>query len=79
MNTQIATGVSRIFLVVFLAVAAIILIVWFQNRVPVGGPTVTVSNGTTTPSSQAVLEVDAITLDNVEKEFQAIDSNINAL
>ncbi|MBI1755241.1 hypothetical protein HY250_00835 [Candidatus Azambacteria bacterium] len=85
MDTHISTGVSRIFLVVLLAVAAIILIVWFRNQIPVGGPTITVSNGAVakkpavSTSFETVQEVDSIAISDVDKEFRAIDGDINAL
>lgn len=91
MHTQISAGISRMFLVLLIAVAAIVLVVWFKNQTPFAGePAVKINKPAMVKPSIAqpaaiaplitnVQELDAINIGDVTAEFQAIDADVNSL
>lgn len=67
---------KRIILVIVIALGMIGIIWWYQARVPVGGPTVFVTN---TQSETVEAQIEAIDIGDLDVEFQEIDAGIATL
>ena len=81
MNTQYSTGAGSIVLILLTA-AAILLIIWFQNQIPGGEPTVTFNKSAVpqaATTSAPADELEQIDLGDLDKEFEAVDRDISAL
>lgn len=67
---------KRIILVIVIALGMIGIIWWYQARVPVGGPTVSVTN---TQSETVEAQIEAVDIGDLDGEFQEIDAGIATL
>ncbi len=67
---------KRIILVIIIALGMIGIIWWYQAQVPVGGPTVSVTN---TQSESIEAQIEAIDVGDLDAEFQEIDAGISSI
>lgn len=94
MHTQISAGISRILLIVLIAFAAIVLIVWFKGQAPIAGeqaiqtsrpavvkpqPVQPIQPAATAPLINDTQELDAINVGDLDTEFGNVDADINSL